>query len=354
MALSTLPAASQPNTQPCDIKPHPTSPVQSPLDKALAVFNTNRPPNSNANENCTGFAKRWAQVASPSYRPSFSYLGEASPDFYGNPVAVQSLRFVGAPSPWEVEGMEGGIRGEGEDSGAAVEKKEIGGSMAAKVAEEKRKRKSTNAKSKSKAKSDKRKAAEVTEKTTTSTGPKASARPGGRQTRSMTKGKVAANTGSLSTSRKITSEPDNLDPQLKKRARLSVPQDAVAREGPKYELEEQEEAKTEKLVIRLLPLSIVRARSSATVVDENEVNTAEAPADEETANEDDTAPGPLEMTTRENVDEGQTSEHIIEKIGTEYCSSSTIIRTSNSIIRHFNLRLAGSRPQEGLSKVVKA
>lgn len=270
MINSTAPAASQSSPQPRTTQPHLTSSAESPLDKALAAFNASRPPRppprSNPNESCTGFAKSWADVAPPSYRPSFSYLGEANPDFYGNPVAVKSLRFVGAPLPWEVQG--GGAEAQ------MPEIKEGGGSNDIKATGAKAKGKAvtrTNANSKAKNDKGKAKAPETTKKTSTSAGPRPPVQTstGGRQTRSMSKAKApSANAGlSISTGSKNDAlESDTIDVRPAKRARVSLPQ---PREAPSPERKEQE-----KLIIRLPPLAVVRARSSDTVVDENEAKAA--------------------------------------------------------------------------------
>ncbi|KAF9488362.1 hypothetical protein BDN71DRAFT_1436195 [Pleurotus eryngii] len=311
--LGDDPIPCQPASQPAD---PPTShlappnrirhpPAESPLERALAAFNAYRPPKPNPNENCTGFAKRWADVAPPSYRPSFGYLGEANPDFYGNPVAVKSLKFVGAPLPWEEQGGDEAGRSKEDDSGAAEmpEIKRDGGWQDIKATGGKAKAATgTSAKSRAQAKNNKGKAtpAQSTKKTPTSAGPEAPAHTVGHQTRSMTKG-----AGNPSTSSKVTSEPDMLDarPKKRKRARLSLPQ---PREAPSPERKELE--KLDHQSPALPPLSIVCARSSDTAIDENETNAAAAADDEVEANlrfcpEGDAAPAPLEASTRENANE---------------------------------------------------
>ncbi|KAG9223584.1 hypothetical protein CCMSSC00406_0009680 [Pleurotus cornucopiae] len=304
MINTTSPATRQQAAQPSAIDPRSASYTESPLDKALAAFNATRLPKPKANSECTGFAKRWADVAPPSYRPSFGYLGEANPDLYGNPVAVESLRFVGAPLPWEVQG-----------GGAEAQMQEItggGGSKAIKATGAKAKAKAatgTNANSKAKHDKANAKVLVVPKKTPTSVVPKPPVQTGtgGRQTRSMSKTKASgANAGlSISTGpKKNALESDNIDARPAKRARVSVPEAGVAREAPKAESGEQEEAKMEKLVIRLPPLSVVCARSSDTVVNENEAKAA-AVVDSAlgAANKEGDAPAPLEASTQENARE---------------------------------------------------
>lgn len=263
MIHSTPPAASEQANKCFTDNSKSASYTESPLDKALAALkasNSHRPipttdDKADVNDGCTSFVKRCASIPPPVYRPSFTYLGEANPEIYVNPVAVNSLRFVGAPLPW-AEDRSAAQMQQGKEDEESKERK-------AKAA--------TSVKSRAKGKA---KPAEVTKKTPISAVPKAPAQASPRQTRSMSKAKTPGGaTRSISTSstKKNTSYSDSVDARPEKRARLSVPQDTVTREAPQHESEEHEQEKeTGNLVLRLPPLSVVRNHSGATVVDENE------------------------------------------------------------------------------------
>ncbi|KAF4594362.1 hypothetical protein EYR40_009166 [Pleurotus pulmonarius] len=303
--MSTVVQSS--NTQPHTDRPRPTLPTESPLDKALAAFkaanpnhlstpiphaNTHANATENANANCTGYANRWANIPPPKYRPSFTYLGEANPEFYANPVAVPSLRFVGAPLPWaEDRGASQMQMQSVEGHGGSGESKSNEGKASAKGKKNtKAKAKNDEGKGKSKAKP-----AKATKKTPTSAVPKPPVQAsGGRLTRSMSKASVNSGTaGSISTGPKTNAcESEALEARPAKRARVSESQEGTASNQV-----------TEKLVTGLPPLSVVHKRSSAAIGDENEVSTAAA--DEKStivAAKEEIEATPLETTTKDNVD----------------------------------------------------
>ncbi|KAF4570183.1 hypothetical protein EYR36_009990 [Pleurotus pulmonarius] len=225
--------------------------------------------------------------------PSFTYLGEANPEFYVNPVAVPSLKFVGAALPWAEDGSTA-LQQPGEEGGSLERK---GNEVKARAkgkknAKAKAKNDEGNRKGKSKAKP-----AQATKKTSITAVPKPPVQSsGGRLTRSMSKASVNSGAaGSISTGPKTNAcEPDALDARPAKRARVSESQEGTASNQV-----------SEKLVTGLPPLSVVRKRSSAAIGDENEVSTPVA--DEKSTivspgEEIEATAAPLETTTKDNVD----------------------------------------------------